>query len=89
MILFLNDICTILKPTFDDKGEIVFENFGDCFCLIKRGTGDRYLPQMITHKAIIEMNGAKPGDLLITSQHDYLIVSVNKQDNILGLVVQA
>lgn len=88
MIHFLNEICTILKPAFNEDGEIIFEDFGDCFCKIKRGNGEKNIPGYYTHKAIAEMSSVVPGDLLITPQYDYLIVSVDRKDNILGLVVR-
>ena len=87
-MIYLNEICTILKPTLDDAGKIIFEDFGDCFYTIKRGYGERYMPRYYTHKAVIEMNGVVPGDLMITSLHDYMIVSVDKKTNSLGLVVK-
>lgn len=89
MIIILDEICTILKPTFDDDGKIVFEDFGDCPCAIKRGYGERYSSRHYTHKAIIEMNGVMPGDLMVTPLHDYIIVSVDKANNSLGLIVKA
>ena len=85
-IHYLNEICTILKPTFDDNGKIVYEDFGDCFYKLRRGAGEKYIPGTYTHKALIEMNGVRPGDVLITPQHDYVVVSI--QDNVLGLVVK-
>ena len=87
-MLILNEICTILKPTLDDTGKIIFDDFGDCFYSIKRGAGERYMPGRYTHKAIIEMNGIVPGDLMITTLHDYIVVSVDKKNNSLGLVVK-
>ncbi len=84
----LNEICTILKPTLDDTGKIIFDDFGDCFCSIKRGAKERYQTKYCTHKAIIEMDGVVPGDLMVTPLHDYVVVSVDRKNNSLGLVVK-
>jgi len=87
-VTVLNEICTILKPTLDDTGKIVFDDFGDCFYAIKRGYGERYMSGYYTHKAVVEMDGVVPGDLMITPLHDYIVVSVDKKNNSLGLVVK-
>ncbi len=88
MIRTLDKICTILKPTFDDNGRIIFEDFGDYFCAIdKNPEGDRFLSDFITHKAKMIINGVIPGDILITAQHNYTIISIDKKKEILGLMV--
>jgi hypothetical protein len=76
-----------MKPTFDDNGKIIFEDFGDSFCKVKKGN-ERYIPGKYTHKAILEMNGAEPGYLLITPQHDYIITAIDRKNNVVGLIVK-
>lgn len=88
MIHFLNDVCTILKPNLDDEGKLILEDFGDYFCKIEPGVIERYLPKYITHKAKMNVNGARAGWILITAQHNFVIVSVDKKTNTLGLVIQ-
>ena len=88
MIYFLTDICTILKPMPQENGEIAFEDFGDYFCKIEKKKAERYSSKYITHKAKMETDGAEPGYRLITSQHNYIVVSVDNKNRILGLVIQ-
>ncbi len=85
-MIFLDNICSILRPNFDDEGNIVFEDLGDCFCRIQRRSKERHIPGYYTHKALIEMNGANPGDLLVTTENKFLITFINKEDNLLGLI---
>ena len=82
------DICTIYKPNFDDLGNIYFEDLGDYFCRIEPGNRERYIPKVISHKVKMDLDGAKPGWVLITTHHNYLIVTVDKTKQTLGLVIQ-
>ncbi len=89
MIYFLEDICTIFKPMIQENGLIELEDFGDYFCTIERRNGkERYSSKYITHKAKMVIDGVKPGDKLITSQHNYLVVSIDHSNETLGLVIQ-
>jgi hypothetical protein len=89
MIYFLEEICTIFKPMIQENGLIELEDFGDYFCKIeRRDVKERYSSKYITHKAKMAINGVKPGDRLITTQHNYFVVSVNSSTETLGLLIQ-
>ncbi len=72
-----------------ESGLIEFEDLGDYFCKIEtRKKDERYSKRLITHKAMnIFIDGIEPGCHLITCHHDYIVVSVDRNKETLGLII--
>lgn len=87
MTYYLNEICSIQKPTFDGNGNIIWEDFGDYFYAIDKTVNERYIPRYISHKAKIEADGIMPGNRMVTNEHDYIVAKVDRKKGILGLVI--
>lgn len=90
MTHLLDEICTIFKPVFDDTGVVVFEESGDYFCRIERGGDGREFEKYVTHKAKVgdAMNGVMVGDRLITTHNEFVVVSINRKTERVGLIIQ-
>lgn len=86
----LTEICTIFKPVFDDTGVVVFEESGDYFYRIERGGDGREFEKYVTHKGKIGdgRNGVMVGDRLITTHNEFIVVSINRKTERVGLIIQ-